>query len=93
MKQGVIVVFLLLALGLSVVYAQADGDYNLLRWTVDGGGYTFSSGGVYTLGGTVGQPDAGEALTGSDYTLVGGFWPGAAAAERKIYLPLVLHNH
>ena len=44
--------------------------------TVDTGGGT-SSGGVYTLSGTVGQLDAGT-LTGGPFTLEGGFWPGAA---------------
>src|SRR5438477_1677189 len=42
--------------------------------TVDGGGGT-SSGGSFTLTGTIGQPDAGR-LSGGNYTLEGGFWPG-----------------
>ena len=80
---------LLLASG--VVLASAGGPYDLSWWTVDGGGYTFSSSGGYTLGGTVGQPDAGT-MTGDDYTLGGGFWGGGAAAEYSIYLPLVLRQ-
>jgi hypothetical protein len=44
-------------------------------WTVDGGGGT-STGGVYTLSGTIGQPDASAAMTGGAYTLTGGFWAG-----------------
>jgi hypothetical protein len=39
----------------------------------------------------MGQPDAGLALTGGGYTLVGGFW-GGAMAQYRIYLPLVLRN-
>ena len=73
----------------SVALADSGGDYDIPWWTVDGG-YTFSTGGDYTLGGTIGQPDAGV-LTGGDYTLGGGFW-GGAAAEYRIYLPLVLRN-
>lgn len=48
------------------------------------------SGGAYTLGGTLGQPDAGL-MTGGDYALGGGFWGGGATAvaKHKIYLPLV----
>jgi hypothetical protein len=68
---------------------ETDGPYDLTWSTVDGGGYTFSTGGDYTLGGTVGQPDAGL-LTGGDYTLAGGFWGGGA--EYDIYLPVVLRN-
>jgi hypothetical protein len=36
---------------------------------------------------TIGQPEAG-ALSGSGYTLTGGYWVGAAAL-RTLYLPLV----
>lgn len=68
-------VFLLAALFLlptAIVLAQSGG-YNISWWTVDGGGETFSTGGAYRLGGTIGQPDAGE-LSGGSYTLYGGFW-------------------
>jgi hypothetical protein len=56
---------------------------------VDGGGATFSSGGGYTLSGTVGQPDAGL-LVGGELTLGGGFWGGGvlAAMAYDLYLPL-----
>jgi len=66
-----------------------------LPWnTVDGGGYTFSAGGRYRLGGTVGQPDAGL-LAGGRYRLAGGFWGGVPAtlSEYKVYLPVVLRRH
>jgi hypothetical protein len=47
-------------------------------YTIDGGG-GISSGGTYTLHGTIGQPDAGtSALRGGNFTLEGGFWPGLA---------------
>jgi hypothetical protein len=76
------------ALGSGAV-AQSGGLYDLTWSTVDGGGYTFSAGGDYTLGGTVGQPDAGL-LMGGDYTLNGGFW--AVTGRYQVYLPLVLRN-
>lgn len=82
---------LLLVLLPTVALAQSGGGYDLSWNTVDGGGYTFSTGGGYALGGTIGQPDAGV-LTGGGYTLVGGFW-GGAGAQYSIYLPLVLNNH
>lgn len=41
-------------------------------FTLDGGGGT-STGGVYSISGTIGQPDAGR-LSGGSYTLAGGFW-------------------
>jgi len=84
-------IVLIIALVLPALALAADG-YTLSWWTVDGGGGTFSTGGVYTLGGTIGQPDAGQ-LTGDTYTLGGGFWGGGAAAiQYKLYLPLVLRN-
>jgi hypothetical protein len=82
-------IFLLLT---SVALAQSGGDYDLTWSTVDGGGWTFSRGGAYSLGGTAGQPDAGL-LTGGDYTLGGGFWGGGAmAVQYANYLPLVLRQ-
>src|SRR5207253_9256822 len=61
---------LLLTAG-AVVEAQ---PFAIDWFTIDGGGGT-SSGGNYTLSGTIGQPDAGT-LSGGNYTLEGGFWPG-----------------
>jgi hypothetical protein len=72
--------------------AASSGSYDLSWWTVDGGGATFSTGGSYSLGGTIGQPDAGTS-SGGTYTLVGGFWPGAEGVvpiTYHIYLPLVI---
>jgi len=76
------------------VLAQSGGEYDLSWSTVDGGGWTFSSGGAYVLGGTAGQPDAGM-MTGGVYTLGGGFWGGGAvaAAENAIYCPLVMRSY
>jgi hypothetical protein len=76
-----------------VVRAQTGGPYDLSWSTVDGGGHTFSTGGDYSLGGTIGQPDPGL-LTGGDYTLGGGFWGGGAQrVSQNIYLPLVLKGY
>src|SRR5512137_1313244 len=76
--------------GVALVGAQTGGGYDLTWSTIDGGGYMFSTGGGYSLGGTMGQPDAGV-MSGGGYTLAGGFW-GGAVAEYKIYLPLVLRS-
>jgi len=62
-----------------IALAQSGDGYDLSWWTVDGGGDMFSTGGNYTLSGTIGPPDAG-AMTGGDYTLGGGFWGGGAVA-------------
>jgi hypothetical protein len=54
------------------VPAQAQ-MYSIDWFTVDGGGGT-STGGVYAVSGTIGQPDAGAVMTGGPYSLSGGFW-------------------
>jgi hypothetical protein len=58
----------------------AWGQSYSIDWsTVDGGGGT-STGGVYTVSGTIGQPDAGV-MSGGTYTLNGGFWGVVAAVQ------------
>src|SRR5881398_215977 len=48
-------------------------SYSLDWFTVDGGGGT-STGGVYSVSGTIGQPDAGATMSGGNYSLSGGCW-------------------
>ncbi len=63
---------MLLASAIGVEGPQARG-YELDWYTIDGGGATWSAGGGYELGATIGQADAG-AMTGGAYALAGGFW-------------------
>ena len=72
-------------------YQVARSGYDLTWSTVDGGGWTFSTGADYSLDGTAGQPDAGL-LSGGAYTLAGGFW-GVGAPGYRIYLPLALRGY
>ena len=53
--------------------------YSIDWFSIDGGGGT-STGGVYSVSGSIGQPDAGT-LSGGPYTLVGGFWSIVAAIQ------------
>ncbi len=77
--------FLLLAAGCLSARAQYAIDWH----TIDGGGGT-STGGVYSVSGTIGQPDAGT-MSGGSYTLTGGFWalPGAVQTEGAPTLTIV----
>ena len=91
-KQIILIVVPLVAmlLVIGVALAAVTAGYDLSWWTADGGGGT-SSGGNYSLSGTIGQPDAGPVLSGPGYQLSGGFWPGSGGgAEKIIYLPLVV---
>jgi len=66
-------VFLLLCLiGVISLCSLSAQNYAIDWFTVDGGGGT-STGGVYSLSGTIGQPDAGK-MAGGNYALDGGFW-------------------
>lgn len=67
-----------LALAMAVLTLRGQ-DYSVDWFTVDGGGGT-STGGVYSVTGTIGQPDAGH-LSGGDYSLDGGFWGLIAAVQ------------
>jgi hypothetical protein len=64
-------------LGLAIAFALAvkasAQSYSINWYTIDGGGGT-STGGVYTVSGTIGQPDAGGPMTGGNYSVTGGFW-------------------
>lgn len=66
--------------GVALAHAQAGGNFNLAWWTIDGGGLTVSSGGSFTMMGTVGQPEPGPALTSGNLTLYSGFWPAGGSA-------------
>ena len=62
----------------SVLGARAQ-NYSIDWFTIDGGGGT-STGGVYSVSGTIGQPDAGH-MSGGNYTIDGGFWGIIAAIQ------------
>lgn len=60
----------LLAMWVAAGQAQT---YSIDWYKVAGGGGT-STGGVYSVSGTIGQADAGPTMSGGSYTLTGGFW-------------------
>ncbi len=63
----------------------------VINWsTIDGGGGT-STGGVYSVSATIGQPDAGGAR-GGGYTLSGGFWSVLGVVE-TLGAPELLITH
>jgi hypothetical protein len=55
------------------VAGAAAQSYAITWHTIDGGGGT-STGGVYSVSGTIGQPDAGPTMTNGQYAVTGGFW-------------------
>lgn len=71
-----IVVSLLSLAGLA---ARGQTNYTVDWFSIDAGGGTSTSA-VYSVTGTIGQPDAG-AMSCGNYTLVGGFWSIVAAVQ------------
>ncbi len=64
----------------------AAQNYAIDWYTIDGGGGA-STGGVYSVTGTISQPDAGR-MTGGGFDLQGGFW-GIALAVQTPGAPLL----
>jgi hypothetical protein len=48
-------------------------SYSIDWYKIAGGGGT-STGATYQVSGTIGQPDAGGAMAGGNYSVTGGFW-------------------
>jgi hypothetical protein len=64
---------LILLIGLLFPAISFAQSYSIDWYKISGGGGT-STGGVYAVSGTIGQPDASGALSGGQYSVTGGFW-------------------
>jgi hypothetical protein len=56
-----------------MLFTARAQSYSIDWYKIAGGGGT-STGATYQVSGTIGQPDAGGAMTGGNYSLTGGFW-------------------
>lgn len=63
-----------------MVLASHAQSYSIDWYKIAGGGGT-STNGQYAVTGTIGQPDAGMAMSGGNYSLTGGFWSLIAVAQ------------
>jgi hypothetical protein len=72
----------------SLGFAQS---YSIDWYKIAGGGGT-STGGIYAVSGTIGQPDAGSAMTGGNYALTGGFWSIYAVQTAGAPLLTITHS-
>ena len=62
------------SVALLVLASVAQAQFSIDWHTIDGGG-GMSSGGSFSLNGTIGQPDANaRPMTGGAFSLTGGFW-------------------
>jgi len=72
--------FCFLILASSFCLSAFGQSYSIDWYKIAGGGGT-STGATYQVTGTIGQPDAGGAMTGGNYSLTGGFWSLIAVAQ------------
>lgn len=66
MATGVVCLWLVTTVG-------SAQNYSIGWYKVSGGGGA-STGGVYSVNGTLGQHDAGGSMTGGSFSVTGGFW-------------------
>ena len=66
----------------AISFAQSSGgDFEITKSTIDSGG-GLSSGGNFTLTGTIGQHDASRQIsTGGGFALASGFWADATIRD------------
>jgi hypothetical protein len=64
---------MVLVVGLLIPVISSAQQYSIDWYKVAGGGGA-STGGTYSVTGTIGQHDAGGPMTGGNYSLTGGFW-------------------
>ena len=77
--------FCILTLAALSARAQAQG-YSITKSAIAGGGGLNSTGGTYSVSGTIGQPDASGPLSGGSYTLSSGA-PGVCTAPGSAQNP------
>ena len=83
---------LVIALVLSFQRSAFAQSYAIDWSTIDGGGGT-STGGVYSVSGTIGQPDASTTtMAGGQYSLAGGFWATYAVQTPGAPLLTIFHT-
>jgi hypothetical protein len=85
MKPKIRITFLLFG-ALATACSASAQPFSIDWHTIDGGGGT-STGALYSVTGTIGQPDAGK-MSGTNYSIDGGFW-GIIAVVQTPGAPLL----
>jgi hypothetical protein len=76
----------LIGLALALTASTLRGQFAVDWYKVAGGGGVSSNGG-FQISGTIGQPDAGPAMSGGGFSITGGFW--ALSAVQSEGAPLL----
>lgn len=92
MRRLIVVLALIGVLFVTAVTMAGNSQFAINWWSVDGGGGT-STGGEYTVMGTIGQYDSHNTVSGGEYALNDGFWqPGVSGLQYQIYLPIIVRD-
>lgn len=79
--KPIIILVVLLCVSALVFSQSSGGDFEITRNTIDNGGGS-SSGGEFSLTGTIGQHDANHQIsTDGGFALAGGFWANAFVSD------------
>jgi hypothetical protein len=85
MVRKLILLMVLAAASSAPVQSGAPGSFSIDWYTIDGGGGT-STGGPFSLRGTIGQYDASPGpLQGGLFTVFGGFWGGSGPISDEFF--------
>lgn len=77
----------LLVISVPVLLAQTGGNIDMSWHVLPGAGTTDSAGGAISMGGSLGQPGAGQSA-GGDVALMGGFWYPQSSAPAAADVPI-----
>lgn len=74
---------------LLIAAAACSQSYSVDWYKIAGGGGT-STDGTYQITGTIGQPEAGGAMSGGSYSLTGGFWSLISVVQMPVVPNLII---
>lgn len=70
----------------SSVGANSTEPFAIRSMTIDGGGTSWSQGGPFVLGGTIGQPDAATARYAGSVELRPGYWTQSLVPDDSLFV-------
>ncbi len=79
-------------IGAGVLCLRASAQSYSINWYKIAGGGGTSTNGPFALSGTIGQPDAGAAMSGGSFSVTGGFWSVQAVPQPGLPNLLIAPN-
>ena len=86
MRNYVLIVFAFLLLSAISVQGQSGGSFAITESVIASGGGQQTSGGTFSLDGTVGQSAAGDVIARAPFAVTSGFWNFAPLAPTAAFV-------